>query len=59
MALDPVTAALNAATALFEFLTTPVGQEIAAKFLKLDEQFVPKMHDLFQKIHGKIQNEKE
>ena len=54
MALDPVTAALNAATALFEFLATPVGQEIAAALLKLDEQFVAKIHDLFQKIQRGI-----
>ncbi len=55
MALDPVTAALNAATALFEFLATPVGQDIAEALLTLDEKFVVKIHDIFQKIHGKTQ----
>lgn len=45
--MDPVTAALNTATALFNFLLTPAGQQ----FCNLQNQVIT---DLLTAIHVKI-----
>lgn len=39
--------------AFFNFLSTPVGQEVAEDVRKIDQDFSKKIHDLFNKIHDK------
>lgn len=50
--MDPVTAALNAAAALFNFLASAEGQKVVEDFRTLDQGFVQKMKDLFDKVHA-------
>lgn len=50
--MDPLTATQNAIAALFQFLSTPEGQKVVEDFRQLDQAFVSKLKDLFDKLHG-------
>lgn len=53
--LDPLTAGFNAAAAFFNFLSTEQGQRICKDIIDLDEFFVKKVKEVFDKIHDKVQ----
>jgi hypothetical protein len=53
--LDPLTAGFNAAAAFFNFLSTDQGQRVCKGILDLDSAFVQKVHEIFLKIHDRIQ----
>jgi ABC-type molybdate transport system permease subunit len=53
--LDPITAGFNAAAAFFNFLSTAQGQVICADIITLDEFFIKKIQEVFQKIHDQVQ----
>jgi hypothetical protein len=52
--MDPVTASMNAITAFFDFLVSPVGQIVAQEMITFDAALASKMHDLFELIHRKL-----
>jgi hypothetical protein len=53
--LDPLTAGFNAAAALFNLLSTTQGQVVMAQMIALDEFFVKKVQEIFEKIHDQVQ----
>jgi hypothetical protein len=53
--LDPLTAGFNAAAAFFNFLSTTEGQRICKDIIDLDEFFVKKCKEVFDKIHDRVQ----
>ena len=50
--MDPITATQNAIAALFQFLSSAEGQKVVEDFRTLDQAFVSKLKDLFDKLHG-------
>jgi len=50
--MDPVTAINNAVAGLFQFLSTPAGQQVCSDFRTLDQAFASKLKDLFDRLHA-------
>lgn len=50
--MDPITATQNAIAAVFQFLSSPAGQDVIQDFRKLDAQLASKLKDLFDKLHA-------
>ena len=51
---DPITAGFNAAAAFFSFLSTVQGQRVCNDILNLDEAFAREVHDVWVKIHDRV-----
>jgi hypothetical protein len=51
---NPVTAAFEAAAALFNFLCTPEGQQVVGEIRMIDIAFTHKVNEVFNKLHQMI-----